>query len=56
MAQYLNFFTRRFFQTSAVRQAAKAGAEENHEGKSKVFEKKTFLVKCVKIEWEKSNL
>lgn len=35
MAQYLNFCIRRFFQTSAIRQSAKAGAGENHDGKSR---------------------
>lgn len=33
MAQYINFSIRRFFQTSAARQAAKAAGEEDHQGK-----------------------
>lgn len=33
MASYINLAARRFFQTSAVRQAAKAAEGESHEGK-----------------------
>lgn len=34
MASVLNYCLRRFFQTSAVRQAAKAAESDKHEGKT----------------------